>query len=1255
MAGSFGAPSGLMEPLPFPKGEPPGLSEPLVRVKAAGVQNIMAWVQNTVTQLSAGLEAQRDLHGSLEEEMRSETRSLRERLGAVEGRMGLVSPVRTHPGTPVAGLDRQSSAVSTKGLATLDEGEASTPSAQLGQSPDLTSPGLQALLEDLANRMMALEVGAPQPSVSSSVTGGSQPMGSPMSVGFGQQGIAERVRQVEESLSQFREHQSRSASTQNDLVGMRLETIEQELTTCVQLKDLEKQRADLDVERKRNEQELQEAVRNLGLDLRGELAAKADELRASLQTASKLIGGSGATGQSGGAAAAIGVGGQSADNREIWELDGRVSQMEEMFSNMYDDVKKLKDAASDSLISGALEGAPDDKVQLVMQAVKDASKNGDDALKKVVSLDGNVRQLSNQVDAIAGGTGGAPAGIVGAAGAGLALGGEQMPAGSSARIQQVEEKVNSVLGDVRALKDAEREKMIGSALEGASDDQIGQVLAAVKDASKEGAEALTKVEALTNEVHAYNVPGLTAALQASQTAIASLTGSPVPVMQPPPPLGGGGQVVSRDLDFAALAANPSGGGQVVSRDLDFAALAANPSGSPTMAQPSPVAQAMQGQLQQLADISEIQSRLQDLAEQVRDLRDSGKKSATPAGSSGPPGSSGGKKSRRQSSDGASPVSALPGTAQQPGEAAPVPGDAAASTGEATAAGMESDESSPDGMLQGIASGDIGGLEVWDEDDDLSDDRAAAMERKLAQLQTKLEAVRESAMKEAAALVSSLPDEARIVNLETRVGELSGRPMSSTSAGVAAPSAASGAMAAARAAALAAGGDGEGGAVEAALAAVDAVAQAMGGRIDGLSKEVQALNKRGGGAAGGGGAGGAQVAGGKKQKQKGKGDDAGNVPGAPAQAKSAGNASAVPATAAGSGAGAEAATTMDAVAAVAARADELAQQFEDDDYAEGDSDDGDGMPVSLRLAKLESQVSIMSRSLEGLVHSQREGLFASEAGAASAGDAGVDSTGGSEGVQHAGAPAHTGGPAELEASSSVGPSPGASPSASPMDSKRAVTPQAVNALGSKVGKVELLCKNLSVVVQRLVDKPELSESAIAELDGRIETRLTAVWNELTQHAKAAALRADALEKQLVARLNSHDDSIKHLTAEVAKNKDLADQVTALAKQIEWLNWRISWLEWATGGEKRGFSRPIDSKAVLPPPQTVTATAFGQPLSDDVELWARGPDGRQRLRRPIRAPLAAVHDARSEMGNFAGDSLQSSALRASQSTGKLPQLR
>eukprot|EP00747_Dinoflagellata_sp_TGD_P222476 gnl/TRDRNA2_/TRDRNA2_94181_c1_seq1.p1 gnl/TRDRNA2_/TRDRNA2_94181_c1~~gnl/TRDRNA2_/TRDRNA2_94181_c1_seq1.p1 ORF type:complete len:566 (+),score=121.76 gnl/TRDRNA2_/TRDRNA2_94181_c1_seq1:3-1700(+) len=152
--------------------------------------------------------------------------------------------------------------------------------------------------------------------------------------------------------------------------------------------------------------------------------------------------------------------------------------------------------------------------------------------------------------------------------------------------------------------------------------------------------------------------------------------------------------------------------------------------------------------------------------------------------------------------------------------------------------------------------------------------------------------------------------------------------------------------------------------------------------------------------------------------------------------------------------------------------------------------------------------------------------------------------------------------------------------------------------------------------------------IAELDKRSEARMEAAWRELTGHAQAAAMRAEVLERNLVQRIEKTESTLVSILAELeaSKQDDLREEFRRLAQQVtsmlEWLKWRISWLEWATNGEKRSFGRPqvgdrLSGSPGPAPPHTATATAFGQPLSEDIELWAREPGGKTRLRRkPIK---------------------------------------
>jgi len=79
----------------------------------------------------------------------------------------------------------------------------------------------------------------------------------------------------------------------------------------------------------------------------------------------------------------------------------------------------------------------------------------------------------------------------------------------------------------------------------------------------------------------------------------------------------------------------------------------------------------------------------------------------------------------------------------------------------------------------------------------------------------------------------------------------------------------------------------------------------------------------------------------------------------------------------------------------------------------------------------------------------------------------------------------------------------------------------------------------------------------------------------------------MEKNLGGRVEKCEAAAEDFRKSEAAAKEMEQK---LLKQIEWLNWRISWLEWATNGEKRGFARPLDSKAVLPlpPPSTIAAS-------------------------------------------------------------------
>merc|ERR1719229_1750924 len=129
----------------------------------------------------------------------------------------------------------------------------------------------------------------------------------------------------------------------------------------------------------------------------------------------------------------------------------------------------------------------------------------------------------------------------------------------------------------------------------------------------------------------------------------------------------------------------------------------------------------------------------------------------------------------------------------------------------------------------------------------------------------------------------------------------------------------------------------------------------------------------------------------------------------------------------------------------------------------------------------------------------------------------------------------------------------------------------------------------------------------------------VWKELKDFSETAAKRADQIEAKALKKIEKVENAFNEYLAKKKSQKELEEQMKELKKTFEWLMWRITWLEWATKGEERGFGRPLDERAVGPcPTHTNTATAFAQPISEDVELWARSGSA-QRLRRQISVPL------------------------------------
>jgi len=166
---------------------------------------------------------------------------------------------------------------------------------------------------------------------------------------------------------------------------------------------------------------------------------------------------------------------------------------------------------------------------------------------------------------------------------------------------------------------------------------------------------------------------------------------------------------------------------------------------------------------------------------------------------------------------------------------------------------------------------------------------------------------------------------------------------------------------------------------------------------------------------------------------------------------------------------------------------------------------------------------------------------------------------------------------------------------------------------------------------------LVDKIAAEVQADYEAKLTSMWGELKTHAQAAASRADQLEVRFGSRVakveaavsDALGGSLKPLPSQQLQAQsppsgvaegDTEKSLKEHSRELEWLKWRITWLEWSTKGEERAFGRPLDSKALsqaalLPPAHTAVATAFNQPLAEDVELWARESGGRQRLRRPL----------------------------------------
>mmetsp|Transcript_33740 Transcript_33740/g.61118 ORF Transcript_33740/g.61118 Transcript_33740/m.61118 type:complete len:1333 (-) Transcript_33740:66-4064(-) len=323
----------------------------------------------------------------------------------------------------------------------------------------------------------------------------------------------------------------------------------------------------------------------------------------------------------------------------------------------------------------------------------------------------------------------------------------------------------------------------------------------------------------------------------------------------------------------------------------------------------------------------------------------------------------------------------------------------------------------------------------------------------------------------------------------------------------------------------------------------------------------------------------------------------------------------------------AAAQREAVAAVAARAAELEEQFEES-MLDGEGEDGFD-PISGRLAGLEGRVETLAGLLESMRQRQREALLEGAAIPGESGDLATYPAAGGSDVPGTGGSA--GGGEGLGASDKNAIRAAASAAAAAQASLKgqAEAQQALSKevetlksglkaleegrLKQVVGDVQALKEVVAAVQKEQQKEVVIPEKTLKDIDDRAEKRLAAVWKELHDHAEAAAIRADEIEKNLGGRVEKCEAAAEAFRKAEAAQKEMEQK---LLKQIEWLNWRISWLEWATNGEKRGFARPLDSKAVLPlpPPSTIAATAFKQPVTEDCELWAREPGGRTRLRRP-----------------------------------------
>jgi len=340
-----------------------------------------------------------------------------------------------------------------------------------------------------------------------------------------------------------------------------------------------------------------------------------------------------------------------------------------------------------------------------------------------------------------------------------------------------------------------------------------------------------------------------------------------------------------------------------------------------------------------------------------------------------------------------------------------------------------------------------------------------------------------------------------------------------------------------------------------------------------------------------------------------------------------------------------AAAVEAVASLAARAAELEEQFESD----GESGGGLGGQSEARLARLEGLTSMLARDLDAVQRRLRDQIFGaspetSMAGGAPAGPGASTPGPGAEGLS---VPAGGGDVAQklrglsmeiqaLKAGRGEDEAKNEARAKGIEDNVRSnisrIDKIAAEVRGLREGRMTELASEIKLLRENTErratteanankearrEQKEKLDLAIESLDRKSEDRLASVWKELMGHAETAATRADKLERNLFQRMETSEKQIQDIIQK-AKDDEGAKKIAELIKQMEWVNWRISWLEWATNGEKRSFSRPVDAKSVLPspPPSTITAPGFNQPITEDVELWARQTQGQQRLRRRIQ---------------------------------------